>query len=103
MTPQSFVVEGLFFSLNLREQTKRGGLSLDLIAENLPQLLFHRNVTNFEAFLAHWRDAVAATDSSRNVKQHFQAAGLHLSKSLPKDLGEVVVRSRWLQRGWLFL
>lgn len=100
---QHFLTEALLFALNLRAQAKQGGLSLDLVADNLPQLLFKRDVNNFEVFLEHWRTAVIATDASRGVKQHFHAAACRLAEVLPKEFGEVVTRSQWLRRGWLLL
>lgn len=96
-----FVPEAMFFALNLRAQARQGRLSLDAVAENLPPLLYRRDVPFFEDFFGRWRAAVAATDGGRGVRQHFLAAGKELARELPSHLGEVLPRKRWLRRGWL--
>lgn len=95
------VPEGLFFALNLRALARSGGLSLAGIGENLPQLLFARDVAAFEEFYARWIAAVAATDGSRGVRQHFLLAGRRLAADLPPHLGDAATRKKWLRRGWL--
>mmetsp|Transcript_90013 Transcript_90013/g.253956 ORF Transcript_90013/g.253956 Transcript_90013/m.253956 type:complete len:555 (+) Transcript_90013:79-1743(+) len=118
---EPFVHEAMFFALNLRRLAREGGLSLDLVAENLPQLLYGRTDGPFEDFFRIWRAAVAHSAAAHQqlmlrqsgdgrgcgsrpgdgVRLHFVLAGRRLVEMLPGSLGEVVVRKRWLRRGWL--
>eukprot|EP00429_Kryptoperidinium_foliaceum_P101330 CAMPEP_0176259364 /NCGR_PEP_ID=MMETSP0121_2-20121125/39035_1 /TAXON_ID=160619 /ORGANISM="Kryptoperidinium foliaceum, Strain CCMP 1326" /LENGTH=202 /DNA_ID=CAMNT_0017599253 /DNA_START=1 /DNA_END=606 /DNA_ORIENTATION=- len=111
--------EAMFFALNLRRQARQGGLSLDLVGDNLPQLLYARKEPAFEEFFALWQAAVEetrscsradrgresgnATDGSAaySARAHFLSAGRRLAAALPPRLGGASTPKRWLRRGWL--